>query len=165
MLNLFYVKANQYSEHLAYDILTFSELLRYSLKDDNKEFVAIEDEIEVVKKMLHLFNNRLDSHTTGRLDIGDIPSDFKIPSSMLVLIYQSLLTNADKVKIDFHVFINYADEKLQIKVNYTSKLSNKKISFTILKERLNFIYNTNYFFHETQSDSHSELIIVLPHRN
>lgn len=158
MLNLFYVKAYQYSENLAYDILAFSELLRYSLKDDNKELVPIENEIEVIKKILHLFNNQLNTNMMGKLEIGDIPNDFSVPSNILVLMYQSLLTHSDKV--DFHVIINYTNERLQIKVNY-----DKVLNFSVLKERLNHIYYTDYVFKETELDKHFELLIELSSRN
>lgn len=161
MLNLFYVNAYQYSENLAYDILAFSELLRYSLKDDNKELVPIENEIEVVKKMLHLFNNQLNTNMIGRLEVGDIPNDFNVPSNMLILIYQSLLTTPDKV--DFYVTLSHANERLQIQINYIAQTHGKAVNFSVLKERLSSIYHTGYLFKETRSDKNFELSIEIPH--
>jgi two-component system, LytTR family, sensor kinase len=146
MLNLFYVKANRYSEHLANDILTFSELLRYSLKDDNKELVAIEKEIEVVKKMIHLFNSRLEKNIIARFEADNLPNNCRIPSNMLVLIYQNLFINADIIENNFLVTI-------------------MRIDFSLLRERLYSIYQSDFTFKEAHSEKHFELLISLPQHN
>lgn len=165
MLNLFYVKASNYSDYLANNILTFSELLRYSLKDDNRELVLIDDEIEVVRKMLALLDSQVEKIIISRLSVENLPNNFRIPSNMLIHIYQKLLTNTNTIVTDFVVFISYSNERLQIKVNYVYKIHEKSLDFTLLKERLNLIYDSNYLFKETQMDNKFELIISLPHIN
>lgn len=165
MLNLFYVKANRFSEYLAADILTFSELLRYSLKDENDDksaMVLIEDEIEVVKKMIHLFDSRIEDSIIGKFEVNAMPSNFKIPANMLVLIYQKLLTSIASIEKFSGMIIDYSGEKLQIKVAYEAKNYDERVDFSLLKERLNMIYHTNYFFSATYQDKYFELIIILP---
>lgn len=165
MLNLFYVKANKYSDYLANNILTFSELLRYSLKDDNREFVLIDNEIEVVRKMIILLDSQVERIIIDRLKVENVPNNFRIPSNMLVHIYQKLLTNNNTIATDFIMFISYSNERLQIKVNYTYKIHEKSLDFTLLKERLNLIYDSNYLLKETQMDNKFELVISLPNVN
>lgn len=160
MLNLFYVKANNYSESLANDILSFSDLLRYSLKDNDKEWVLLVDEVEEVKRMTHLYDNKMDFFKSS-FKIRNLPTQLRIPSNILLLAYKILLINNNFIENDFTVSMNYIDEKITLKISCTYKSNDFKIDFSILKDRLVFILKDETNFKEVQIGKRFELIIVI----
>lgn len=160
MLNLFYVKANNYSESLANDILSFSDLLRYSLKDNDKEWVLLVDEVEEVKRMTHLYDNKMDFFKSS-FKIRNLPTQLRIPSNILLLAYKILLINNNFIENDFTVSMNYIDKKITLNISCTYKSNDFKIDFSILKDRLIFILKDETNFKEVQIDKHFELIIVI----
>lgn len=160
MLNLFYVKANNYSESLANDILSFSELLRYSLKDNDKEWVLLVDEVEEVKRMTHLYDNKIDFFKSS-FKIRNLPTQLRIPSNMLLLVYKILLINNNFIENDFMVSMNYIDEKITLKISCTYKSNDFKIDFSILKDRLVFILKDETNLKEVQIGKRFELTIVI----
>jgi len=103
-------------------ITEFSEFLRYSLRHNDKTFISLEEEIEIVKKYLLLEKTRFEERLDYKFD--NSPESLKVP--VLCFLLQPFVENAIKhglkntpsgIRLSIRSFIR--SDKLHIEIENT----------------------------------------------
>lgn len=148
-LNYFYIKAYEHSEELAESIRQLSDIMRYSLKENNDK-VPLHEEIEYTEKFISLHQLRYEH----KLNV-----DFSVEGNVsrrqvLPLILISLVENSFK-----HGKLNDPNHPLTVRISVANDhtaflVSNRKsgkkrfestnIGITNLRRRLDLAYQSGY---------------------
>jgi LytS/YehU family sensor histidine kinase len=143
-------------------VLKISELMRYLLKDENREQVSLEQEIEVLKKYVDLEKLRFGDKFDVNFIVNGNLADKKIPPMLLLpLVENSFKHNDSETERPFvNVVIDCNEERFFFYVE-NSKSSNETpnssnhfstgFGLENVKKRLNLIYGEGNYDLEIQS--------------
>lgn len=166
-LNSIYSLANKKSDDTTEAIITLSELMRYMIYETNKEFVALQNEIDYIKNFIALQNLRLKDSSGVRFNVrGKL--DYNIEPLLLI----SFIENAFKFgtdytgKTDITIEIKVEDDILSLKVsNYISLKEKSNLSSGVgienIKSRLNILYPNSHTLNIEESDKLFKVELLL----
>jgi two-component system, LytTR family, sensor kinase len=157
-------------------VLNLSDLMRYTLNYEQKDFVTVEEEMDVVRKYLELEKLRFDNRLTYELDIHKDTLAFKMP----LLMTQTLAENAIKhsvrytikgghVRISTHLTGDFFEiqvinsRQYAPSVNPTINNKNGGIGLENINRRLNMYFgNTAHFAITNLNDKEVKAVLRLP---
>lgn len=166
-LNSIYSLANKKSDDTTEAIITLSELMRYMIYETNKEFVALQNEIDYIKNFIALQNLRLKDSSGVRFNVrGKL--DYNIEPLLLI----SFIENAFKYGTDYTgktnitIEIKVEDDVLSLKVsNYISLKEKNNLSSGVgienIKSRLNILYPNSHTLNIEESDKLFKVELLL----
>lgn len=166
-LNSIYSLANKKSDDTTEAIITLSELMRYMIYETNKEFVALQNEIDYIKNFIALQNLRLKDSSGVRFNVrGKL--DYNIEPLLLI----SFIENAFKYGTDYTgktnitIEIKVEDDILSLKVsNYISLKEKSNLSSGVgienIKSRLNILYPNSHTLNIEESDKLFKVELLL----
>ncbi|WP_223549017.1 sensor histidine kinase [Aestuariivivens sp. NBU2969] len=136
-------------------IVDLSDLLRNVLDKKDQNLIELQEELDILKKYIHIKKTRFSDQLTFTIDVEDSLENVLVPNMIL----QPIIENATKhgysnvhKTIDVNISIKKAKEKLKIKIENTGKQINESL-FALLKkgngisninERLKTLYKTEY---------------------
>lgn len=148
-----------------------SNILRYSLKMEKNETVALSDEMQVVYDYLDLESIRFEERLRYNIDIDPRSLNVNIPPMMIQTIVEnaikhgvSRLTNGGELSVKS----NYENNRLHIVIKNTGHLDEQKLKISegfginSTKHRLNLLYGENALFllkNENEDTVVAEIII------
>ena len=166
-LNSIYSLANKKSDDTTEAIITLSELMKYMIYETNKEFVALQNEIDYIKNFISLQNLRLKDSSGVRFNVrGKL--DYNIEPLLLI----SFIENAFKFgtdytgKTDITIEIKVENDILGLKVsNYISLKEKNNLSSGVgienIKSRLNILYPNSHTLNIEESDKLFKVELLL----
>jgi two-component system LytT family sensor kinase len=138
-LNFLYSQALPYSEKLSKNFLTLSNMMRYTIRENQEEqMVLLEEEIEYLKQYIYLENALILDETEIALEINGNVKFRRVPPMVL----RMLLDNSFRfgVKNRFELIVN------ENHVNFVSTFSKKeKVNVEEIFEECEFIKNKILF--------------------
>ena len=136
-------------------IVDLSDLLRNVLDKKDQNLIELQEELDILKKYIHIKKTRFSDQLTFTIDIEEGLENVLVPNMIL----QPIIENATKhgysnshKTIEIFVFIKKVKENLKIKIENTGKQISEPLS-TLLKkgngisninERLKTLYKTEY---------------------
>jgi LytS/YehU family sensor histidine kinase len=166
-LNSIYSLANKKSDDTTEAIITLSELMKYMIYETNKEFVALQNEIDYIKNFISLQNLRLKDSSGVRFNVrGKL--DYNIEPLLLI----SFIENAFKYgtdytgKTDITIEIKVENDILSLKVSNYISLKEKKnnssgVGIENIKSRLNILYPNSHTLNIEESDKLFKVELLL----
>jgi two-component system LytT family sensor kinase len=158
-------------------LIKLSDLLRFSLKESNEQFVAVHKEIELTRLYLDLQKKRFKERLNFTIECPENLNDFLIPPFIL----QPLVENAIKYGIEpfsdpgsISVEIEKINESIRLSVTDTGKTPFVSINFKggvglkNTKERLEQLYGGKYnidIYPSSYDGSGVRFLIRLPLKN
>ncbi|WP_240478101.1 sensor histidine kinase [Flavobacterium sp. ABG] len=162
----FLVLENPHSARRAIDLL--SELLRNSLKTNNGELVALNEEMNLVKDYLELEKIRFEERLEITIDVNEAVLDYLIlPLSIQSLVENAIKHGIEKRKHGGLLIVKVEEENnfIKISVQNSGKLHNERknpgIGLHNLKERLLLYYNGNASFEIKEIGNETVLATLL----
>jgi two-component system LytT family sensor kinase len=150
-------------------LVNLSDLLRFSLKEGNEQFIPIYKEIELTRLYLEIQKTRFRERLHYVFDFKEENRDLLVPSFIL----QPLVENAIQYGIEafsgpgsIRIQIELIHEMITLKVTDTGKLLFEKINFEggigiiNTRERLKELYGTKFRLEFSQSSSDGKGVIV-----
>lgn len=95
-------------------VLNLSDLMRYTLNYEKRDFVTVKEEMDVVRKYLELEKIRFDKRLTYELNIENNTLTLKMP----LLMVQTLVENAIKHAVRHNIQGGHVVIKTQINTQY-----------------------------------------------
>jgi len=147
----------------------FSDLFRYPLNVENKEFIELNQEIDFIKLYLEIEKVRLDERLTYDILVDKNLNDFLIPSMILQpLVENSIIHGISPLKSGGKITIQCTMEKkgccIRISdsgIGFSNKQHKKRFGIRGVQERLKLLYESDHIF-EIKSENGVEINIVLP---
>lgn len=151
-LNNIYATAIETSPQTADMVDKLSEMMRYTMKDTQLDYVALEDELNYVRNFIALQQLRLDRSVNLTYNIiEDIPP-FKIAPMLLIPFIENAFKHGvnyeQKSILKINISINDTELRLNVinnKVDVQSNTSERNgLGIENTKHRLNLIYPSNH---------------------
>lgn len=158
-LNSIYALALKNSEKTAPSVMQLSDLLRYSLYQTEKEYVRIEDEIEMIEKYIEIQETRLQHPVDIELDLKDFDPSFKIPPMLLQPLFENAFKHGDTMGKPFiRAELSTSNNKLTFKISNpvfepinTSWQDSGGVGLHNIQKRLELIYPNKHQFKTTET--------------
>ena len=152
-------------------IVKLSELMRYQIENANIAKVSLADEINFIGNYVDLERERIGK----RCDIHFVCSqstehmkDFRIsPLLLIILVENSFKHSQNTLNWFVHIDITLSNDQLIISIENSLaddnlKKSSTKVGLQNLKQRLHYIYNSNFSFYELETELAYKTTLVLP---
>ncbi|MFV0398774.1 MAG: sensor histidine kinase [Bacteroidales bacterium] len=166
-LNNIYATAIDSSPKAADMVDKLSEMMRYTMKDTQQNFVLLEDEINYISNYIELQRVRLDRHV--RLEYYTLESTPNVQIAPMLLIpfienaFKHGVNSEQRSYIRIGIEINNNEFKLSVvnnKVNVQQYVSGKSgLGIENTKRRLNLIYPSNHLL--VINDTDKEFFVTL----
>jgi len=169
-LNFFYAKSLPLSSELADGIMTLSEIMHYSLKQDREdETILIEEEIAHIRNVININQLRFNHELQVSFKVNGRTANARIIPLILITIVENVLkhgncsdvSNPAKIILD----INPENGLVHLKTNNEKKKGPKELSSGIglenIRKRLNHHYGKDCILsiQETATDYSLEMIL------
>ena len=152
-LNFFYSKALPVSDELSDGILTLSEIMRYSLsnEEDDNGLVPLYKEIEQINNFIHINKLRFGERFSVEFNIKGDPSGKKIVPLVLITLVENAFKHGDCMNVNHPVKINLDVTQMNgmvFSVENNKKTGSKDKSHGIglvnIRKQLDWVYKSNY---------------------
>jgi len=161
-LNSIYALALKNSEKTAPSVMQLSDLLRYSLYQTEKEYVRIEDEIEMIEKYIEIQETRLQHPVHIQLDFKNYDPGFKIPPMLLQPLFENAFKHGDTMGRPFiKADLFTSEDKLTFSISNpvfepsdTSWKDSGGVGLHNIQKRLELIYPDKHQFKTTETGTH-----------
>lgn len=160
MLNLFHDKAEVYSEELAEGILTLSDLMRYSVTECPDGLVALEKEVECVRSLIALNQQRFGETIQVTFSVEGQIDDWQVPHLSILTLVENVFKHGSLKASPLEFDLKVSAQRLDFTTKNASKPTQASASTGIgtknLERRLNLIIpgrarltslEDNHFFH------------------
>lgn len=143
MLNLFHDKAEVYSEELAEGILTLSDLMRYSVTECTDGLVALEKEVECVRSLIALNQQRFGETIQVKFSIEGQIDDWQVPHLSILTLVENVFKHGSLKASPLEFDLKVSAQRLDFTTKNASKPTQASASTGIgtknLERRLNLI--------------------------
>jgi LytS/YehU family sensor histidine kinase len=169
-LNFLYAKSLPLSAELADGIMTLSEIMHYSLKQDREDQTTlIEEEIVHIRNVININQLRFNHQLQIDFEVQGCTGNVRIIPLILITIVENILKhgncndelNPAKIRLD----INEENDNICMKTYNKKKKGPKELSGGIgmknIRKRLSHHYEKDYLLsiHETETDYSLEMIL------
>ncbi len=166
-LNNIYATAIDTSPKAADMVDKLSEMMRYTMKDTQQDFVLLEDEINYINNFIELQKLRLDKRVKLEYDIMENIPTLRIAPMLLIPFVENAfkhgVNSEQKSRIKIEITMNKTELQLIVvnnKVNIQRDISEKSgLGIENTKHRLNLIYPSKYLL--VISDTEKEFSVSL----
>ncbi|MBC6109552.1 sensor histidine kinase [Pedobacter fastidiosus] len=168
-LNFFYAKSLPLSSELSDGIMTLSQIMHYSLKqDDDDQTVLIDEEIEHIKNVIKINQLRFKHELMIDFEVLGNTGKVSIIPFVLITIVENILKHGDCTDESNHAKILLEigeDNSISLRTYNKKKESSTELSSGIgmenIKKRLNYYYGSkfNLSIDETETEYSISLII------
>lgn len=167
-LNSIYGLALKNSSKTADSVMLLSDLLRYSLYQGEKDFVRLEDEIEMIQKYIEIQETRLQKTLHWEMDFDGYTADFQI----IPMLLQPLFENAFKHgHVDAAPFVK-AQLSTSNEGHFSFSISNARalnaqtlvkesggVGLNNIRKRLELVYPERHRFETETNATHFTVIL------
>lgn len=175
-LNFFFAKSLPLSAELANGIMTLSEIMHYSLKQDREDQTTlIDEEVAHIRNVININQLRFNHELQIRFEVHGPTANVRIIPLILITIVENVLkhgncsdeSNPATIILD----INKEKGSVHLTTNNTKKKGHKELSSGIGMEnigrRLSHHYGRDYLLsiHETETDYSLEMILYRTYHN
>ena len=169
-LNFFYARLLPVSPELSEGILTLSNVMRYSLQqeEDEKGMVYLDKEVEHLYNVVAIHQMRFSNNLNIRFDVQGETAGVKL----IPLVFITLLENAFKhghlndKNTPVHISLVVDQESILFRISNRKKSGPKEISHGIgignIRKRLDYVYQGNYRFDIQDGGEHYRVELALP---
>lgn len=114
-LNSIYATAIEKSPQTAYMISMLSEMMRYSMKENQKDMVLVEEEMQYIKNYIELQKVRLDESIKLDYNIDEqLDNDLKIAPMLLIPFIENAFKHGVNTEQESHIKIDISIEKEEL---------------------------------------------------
>jgi len=170
-LNNIYATAIDTSPKAADMVDKLSEMMRYTMKDTQQDFVLLEDEINYINNFIELQKLRLDKRVKLEYDVLENIPTLRIAPMLLIPFIENAfkhgVNSEQKSRIKIEITMNKTEFQLIVvnnKVNVQRDISEKSgLGIENTKHRLNLIYPSKYLLviNDTEKEFSVSLYINL----
>lgn len=144
MLNRFHTEASKYSDQLAEGILSLSDLMRYSVSEQENTMVALSEEIKYTQTLIELNRQRLDNQVEVHFEQeGTGMADWKIPHLCILTLVENAFKHGALKQAPLELHLNVMPEQLRFSTKNKIKPSSNEPSTGIgvknLQRRLDLL--------------------------
>jgi two-component system, LytTR family, sensor kinase len=175
-LNFFYSKSLPLSSELADGIMTLSEIMHYSLKQDREdETTLIEEEIAHIRNVININQLRFNHELQVNFEVHGRTTNARIIPLILITIVENVLKhgNCTNESNPAKIILNISEEEgyVQLRTYNTKKKGPKELSSGIgmknIRKRLSHHYGKDYHLsiQETETDYTLEMILYHTYHN
>ncbi|MCO6149610.1 sensor histidine kinase [Flavobacterium sp. NRK1] len=158
--NTLYGISLQYPQRTPELIMHVSQLMRYQLESNERQCVALEDEISFISSYIELEKERVGyrCNISFNSEVDD-PNSYKIPPMLLISFIENAFKHGtctiEKCFVDVDVTVTNGKLELVVRNSIPEKKNevvSTKIGIKNTKERLRLLYGSNYTLDIEQTD-------------
>jgi two-component system LytT family sensor kinase len=171
-LNSLYALIELKPEKASQMMLELSDYLRFSLNQDFKKMISLQEEMQNLKRYLNIEKMRFDDKIKFHNNCEEIKEDLKIPA----LILQPLMENAikyglqgenEQVDINLHCKVQQGQLYIEFSNNFDEKTAARKGSGTGLytvRKRLEILFAQYHLFKTEKRENLFKVLIIIPQK-
>ena len=152
-------------------IIKLSELMRYQIENGNVPKVSLADEINFIRNYIDLERERIGKRCDIQLICNHSADEMKAwqisPLLIIILVENSFKHSQNLSDWFVHIHIELRHDKLLMTIENSLadeklKKPSTQVGLNNLKQRLSFIYNSDYSLNEEQSESMYKTVLTIP---
>lgn len=168
-LNSIYALALKNSSKTADSVMRLSDLLRYSLYQSEKDFVRLEEEMEMIEKYIGIQETRLQQSLHWELNFEGYDADFQIAPMLLQPLFENAFKHGDSsgkpfVQAELHTAAG------ALRFTITNALLTQPtalvkepggVGLSSIRKRMELVYPNKHRFETQETETHFTVILEI----